>query len=331
MTQRVLVLGAGGFIGRRVTAALAASDWATVVGGYRRAPAQAGSGEHRIIEATDEAQLKLALHDIDAVVNCVAGNRAVIVDGARALFRAAIAQARPPRIVHLSSMSVYGIATGVTDESGELSEDLGHYSAAKIEAERLAAAYPGVVTLRPSCVFGPGSPQWSGRIAQWLMTHRIGDLGSAGDGVANLLYIDDLVAAILAALRTPGIEGQAFNLSIADPPTWNDYFLRFAIALGAVPIRRVSKRRLDFETRVLAPPLQLASLALRSLGLRRPRLPAPMPPSLLHLWRKEVRVDGRKAQRLMALETTPLDQALRATAGWFNATRTGMPAGPAGD
>jgi nucleoside-diphosphate-sugar epimerase len=244
----------------------------------------------------------------------VAGSRRVIVEGARALFRAAISQARPPRIVHLSSMSVYGLAIGITDESGLLREDLGHYSAAKIEAEHHAASYPSVITLRPSCVFGPGSAQWSERIAQWLLARRIGDLGSAGDGFANLLYIDDLTAAILSALRISGIEGQAFNLSNVDPLTWNDYFLRFAIALGAVPIQRISMHRLAFETRVLAPTLLAAQLLAQALGLRALPLPAPMPPSLLHLWQKELLVDGRKAQRLMNLQLTPIGDALRCTA-----------------
>lgn len=320
--MRVMVLGAGGFIGRRVADALDACPWATPVRACHRWPGDTQAGDVRVIDATDERQLHRALRDVDGVVNCVAGRPAAMVGSARALFRAAIAQARPPRVVHLSSMSVYGLATGVTDESGELTEDPGRYSSAKIAAEHLAAAYPAVVTLRPSCVFGPGSPQWSERIAGWLLAHRIGDLGSAGDGWANLLYIDDLVAAILSALRLPGIEGQAFNLSMADPPTWNDYFRHFALALGAVPLSRISQRQLQFETRVLAPPLQVAELLLRGVGLSRWRTPAPIPASLLRLWKKNVLVDGRKAQHLMQLQMTPLAPALTQTARWCHERRS---------
>ena len=41
--QRVLVLGAGGFVGRHVMAALATSDWATPVAAVRRSPIAGGS------------------------------------------------------------------------------------------------------------------------------------------------------------------------------------------------------------------------------------------------------------------------------------------------
>ena len=40
MKQRILVLGANGYVGRRVVAALAASDWAEPVAGVRRARQQ---------------------------------------------------------------------------------------------------------------------------------------------------------------------------------------------------------------------------------------------------------------------------------------------------
>ena len=140
MKPRILVLGAGGFIGRRVVSALAATDWATPVCAHHRAASSAPTTEQMVINAVDESQLKQALRGIDAVVNCVAGDRTVIVDGARALFLAANAQSRPPRIVQLSTMSVYGSATGVTDEGAEFRGDLGPYACAKIEAERLAQA-----------------------------------------------------------------------------------------------------------------------------------------------------------------------------------------------
>ena len=89
----------------------------------------------------------------------------------------------PPHIVHMSSLAVYGEATGDVDESTKPVGRLSDYGAAKVAAERAAWLAPSVVTLRPGIVYGPGSVQWSERIARLLVGHRIGDLGRGGDSV----------------------------------------------------------------------------------------------------------------------------------------------------
>ncbi len=310
--MRVLVLGADGFIGRRVVAALAASDWAVPVSAGRRAVATTGGIERVTFDATDPVATAAAMRAVDGVVSCVAGDAATIGASARALFRPM--PDATPRIVYLSSMAVYGSAVGVVDESAPLKTDAGAYGAAKVEAERLASSSPETVVLRPGCVYGPDSPQWTVRIARWLMARRIGDLGPSGDGCANLVHVDDVVAAVGLALREPRAVGQAYNLGCDEPPTWNDYFVRFGRLLGAVPIRRISRRRLQIETKLLAPPLKIAEIAGRRLGSRAPRLPEPIPPSLLGLWRQDIRLATGKAHAELGLRLEPLDAGLRATA-----------------
>ena len=285
MKGRVLVLGAGGFIGRRVVAALAASDWAIPVAAGRRAAPAGATGESIQLDATDAGALRSALQDAVGVVNCVAGSADTIVRGAAALFDVARALPAPPRIVHLSSVAVYGEAEGEVDESTAAVGRLSDYGAAKVAAERAAAGAPAVI-LRPGIVYGPGSVQWTERIGQWLLQRRIGDLGPQGDGYCNLVYIDDTVDAILRALQGPGLEGRVFNLSLPDPPRWNEYFTRFAKALGAVPVARLSRRRLTVETKLLAPPLKIAQiLAGKVLPGALRWIPEPVPPSALHLVR----------------------------------------------
>ena len=160
MKQPILVLGANGFIGREVVQALAATDWARPVRGVRTAPIAANdSFEHRIVDATQVDSLRPALEGVAGVVNCVAGDASNIVLNATALFDSARGLAPAPRIIHLSTMSVYGSAIGLMDESAPLRGDLGPYSEAKVAAERIAASYPRCVIFRPGCVFGPGSEQ----------------------------------------------------------------------------------------------------------------------------------------------------------------------------
>ncbi len=317
MRSRVLVLGADGFIGNHLVGALAASDWASPIACGRRARAAGGADliARLQFDATDESALYQALQSADAIVNCIAGSAQTIVSGAQALTAAAARQLRPPRLVHLSSMAVYGPVTGVVTESAPLRGENG-YARAKIAAEAHCGHYSQAVFLRPGIVYGPRSRQWTERIARWLLAHRLGDLGAAGDGCCNLLYVEDLVAAIAQCLRLPGVAGQAFNLAMPRPPTWNEYFIAFARALGAVPVARIGRQRLKIETKLLAPPLKIAEILCSKAGVTALHLPEAIPPSLLRLWQQDIRLDVTRADQLLQLRWTTLDDGLRQAARW---------------
>jgi nucleoside-diphosphate-sugar epimerase len=296
--KKILVVGADSYIGRRVMTALAGCDWATPV-------AQNGLVGRSLI-------------GYDAIVNCTVGKPRHILAAAHALFGAATATSQPPRIVHLSSMTVYGSATGEVDEDAALLADLSDYAAAQLIAERRAALYPRVIILRPGCEYGPGCPQWTERVARWLIAHRLGDLGAAGDGYCNLLYIDDLVVAIVAALQKNAIEGRTYNLAMSNPPTWNEYLGRFARALGAVPVRRISRRYLALEAHIFSAPLKLAELAAAAMKISMLRPPPAIPPSFLRLCGQELVLDVRRAETDLGIGWTLLDEGLAAAAAALN-------------
>ena len=332
--QRVIVLGASGFVGRHVLAALAAGGWAAPVAVSRWpyaapvAPARSpdasrdASGppgpiptERLACDATRAAGLLALLEDADAVVNCTAGSAADTVAVATALAQAPSSC----RIVHLSSMAVYGPATGRMDEATPLPDGLRGYAGAKVAAERALSAHPGCVVLRPGCIFGPGGEQWTLRIARLLRARRLGDLGAAGDGVCNLAPIDDVAAAVLAALRRP-VAGAAFNVALPDPPSWNAVLIRFAIALGATPVARIPSRQLRVEAR-LAVPLHTAALAARRIAPRAARLiPDALTPSLLALLQQDITLDHRRADDLLGFARTSLDGALAQAAASLRPT-----------
>jgi nucleoside-diphosphate-sugar epimerase len=318
VSLRVLVLGADGFIGAHLIGALAASDWATpTAAGRRPRAASAGDPIARLqFDATDQNALEHALQGSDAVVNCISGSGQTIAASARALLAAAARQSRPPRVVHMSSMAVYGAASGLASESAPL-DGTDAYALAKIAAESDCSRYSEAVVLRPGIVYGPRSRQWTERVGRWLVQRRVGDLGAAGDGCCNLVYVDDVVSAIFQCLRQPGIAGQAFNLAMAEPPTWNDYFIAFARQIDAVPVARIGRRRLKLETRVLAPPLKIAEILLGKARLHSITLPEPIPPSLLRLWRQDMRLDVTRAEQLLQLRWTSLADGLAQSARWF--------------
>jgi len=315
--QRVLVLGASGFIGKRVVSALARSDWAVpVAAGFRTMPDIVGAAAAIRLDARDIAAMQRALTDVDGVVNCVAGDEATIVASAQALFTACAAGSRAARVVSLSSMMVYGSAAGTVDETAPLRGDYDAYSAAKAEVERLSRNYPNVVHLRAGIVYGPGSPIWTERIGGWLREQRLGDLGGAALGSCNLVHVDDVAEAVLRALRLPGIEGEAFNLSLPAPPSWNEYFQQFAAALGTgfVPI---SRSRLRAELYLFAPALKLAEIFARAMHIQR-RGPYPLRPWLLRLCKHSLRLDVAKAERVLGMRWIALDEGLRQSAKWLS-------------
>jgi len=316
--QRVLVLGASGFIGKRLVSALTSSDWAVpIAAGFRAMPSGFGEAAALRIDARDVTALRIALSEADCVVNCVAGDAATIIASARALFTAAASCSPAPRVINLSTMMVYGCAQGTVDEQAPLPGDYDGYSAAKAEVERLSRQYRNVVHLRPGIVYGPGSWLWSGRIGEWLEAQRLGDLGSAGLGYCNLVHVDDVAQAVLVALRLPGIEGEAFNLSLPTPPTWNEYFRLYAAALGADFVS-ISRLRLKAELYVFAPPLKLMEMLSGALHLRR-RVPHPIRPWLLRLCAHSLRMDVTKAERVLSMQWTVLDEGLRQSSMWLHA------------
>lgn len=324
--MRVLVLGGSGYVGSRLCTLLRDSGWAIPVCASSRRPA-IGAGSVRV-DTRDAAALGEALRGIDAVVNCVAGNASAIGEGARVLTQAAL-DAGCRRLVHLSSMSVYGTAEGQVDETRPIDGSLGWYASAKCEAEEHIAAFAArggaAVVLRPGCVWGPGSQLWVGRIARFLQAGRLGDLGVAGDGWSNLVHVDDVGQAVLAALRgtdaRPGT--RTYNLAAPDSPRWNEYFVDLALAIGATPVRRLSALQLRLDAMLAGPPLKVAEILARRLPGGARLIPPPMPPNLLGLWERHLHLDAGRAERELQLQWTPYAATLQQSATWFLQQRRG--------
>jgi nucleoside-diphosphate-sugar epimerase len=320
---RILVLGGSGHIGKQLVEALKSTAWAIPVSASRRtAGAGNGSVETLRVDSRDLQALTTALEDFDAVVNCVAGDARSISEGARVLVQAAL-RTRCRRIVHLSTMSVYGPVEGWVREDAALDPSLGWYGQAKCEAEKHMGEFARrggeAVVLRPGCVFGPGSELWVGRAGRWLQTGRLGDLGVAGDGWSNLVHVDDVCQALMAALQLPVRPGDmpAFNLAAPDSPRWNDYFVDLALALQATPVPRIGPRQLLLDALLAGPPLKAMQLAFKRLGRPTSGLPDPMPPGLLRLWAQHIHLDATLAEQKLGVTWTPYAASLQSCADWF--------------
>jgi nucleoside-diphosphate-sugar epimerase len=324
--MKILVLGGSGHIGKQLLDTLRSTPWAEPAGASRSGRQQGHSGDGNAdwvrVDTTDVSALTAALQGFDAVVNCVAGDARSISEGARVLVQAASA-AHCPRIVHLSTMAVYGPVEGIVHEDAPLDPSLGWYGRAKCQAESRIRDFVGqggeAVVLRPGCVFGPGSELWVGRVVRWLQAGRLGDLGVAGDGWSNLVAVDDVCQAIVISLRLPLKLGELpiFNLAAPDGPRWNDYFVDLALALNATPVRRIGPRQLRMDAWLAGPSLKAAQRAVKYLSMKSATVPAPMPPGLLRLWAQHIHLDASSATQKLGLAWTPYVMGLQSSVGWF--------------
>lgn len=315
---RLIVLGASGFIGRAIVAEAAARHGpAAVIAAVRRprGPSFFPAGvEQRSFDAERADSIARFSGDAGHIVNCVMGSAQAMVESCRGAI-AALGDQPGRRLVHFSSIAVFGDAHGEVGEDARPGPAVDGYAAAKIEAERMLAKAHDVnwTILRPGLVHGRGSTLWTDRIARLVAARRLGPMGARGIGTCNLVPIGDVAAAALAACDAEATRGRACHLVAADPPTWNGYLADMAAALG-IPARPLSPARLAAE-RVLAFPLT---------ALGRAGLPAPdaLSPGLARLFGQQVRF-ASSAVPLLLPRWRDYASVLADGARWASETRRG--------
>jgi dihydroflavonol-4-reductase len=191
VTGRVAVTGASGFIGRHVTAALAARGHVPVA----------------IKRPFHVPALVEIFGSVDSVVHLAGVVSAVRaedfftanVDGTRSVAQAASASG--VRLIHVSSLA----AAGPAPPSAPRSEDdppapITPYGRSKLESELAVLATPGLkwTILRPGVVYGPGD----GAMLPLFHYARRGFLPLTGraDAAYTFIHIRDAVRAIVAAV-----------------------------------------------------------------------------------------------------------------------------------
>ena len=267
-TGRVLVTGAGGFIGGRVVEHLHLGA-ARPIAAMRRwstAPRLARFGvEIRLCDLLRRDRIADALEDADAIVHCAVGSPEVTIEGTRNLLAAAETRGIR-RIVFLSTIEVYGRASGTVREDDEC-RPRDDYGRSKLEAEALCEDFGRrggeVVILRPAIVYGPFSRWWTQRVAERLVAGQWAIFPEVADGVCNLIYIDDLVRCIRLCLESEEAVGQVFHVNGPEAPTWNEYARALNAGLGLPPLEPRAARQIRGKSLALAPLRKTAELGLR--------------------------------------------------------------------
>jgi len=232
---RILVTGATGFLGRRTVEILI--DQGFPVRALVRTPSKSGNlaqlgAEIAQGDVTDPDSLKPAFVGVDYVIHAAAdtsgtdeGARRVTIGGTRNILDLCAAS-QVKKLVYISSCSVYGSADykdgQVVDENSPLErfpERRGIYSWAKLEAEKLVLeamdqGRVSAVCLRPGTIYGPGGENFTPMLG-FRFKNKVFVVIHTQGFILPLVYVDNLVQAIIAALVQEKSACQVYN--VVDP------------------------------------------------------------------------------------------------------------------
>jgi nucleoside-diphosphate-sugar epimerase/predicted dehydrogenase len=234
---RVLVTGATGFLGYRMVEALSrcGADVVALVRDKTQVSTQLERRAELVCgDIRDPGSLEAAMRDIAVVYHCAGITTNSVpwtshfetnVQGTENVFKQAL-NARVQRVIHVSSVMVYGPSSsrtnGLVKESTPYAQKphrWAHYLRSKVEADKLAFSYwrehgLPVTVIRPGILYGPGT-LWP--ISRRLI--RIGGLGlliGRGENHLPYTYIDNAVDCLLLAAMNRQAIGQAYN--VVDEP-----------------------------------------------------------------------------------------------------------------
>lgn len=236
---KVAVFGASGFLGSTLCERMyfqGSHDFAAIVHSTGNATRLARLPvDIRVVNLLDRQKTLEALKGCSAVVNCTRGGDAVMLQGLANLIWAS-QKAGIAKFIHIGSMAIYGAdpkpdsatEAGVPDPNGNA------YGILKLRQDGMVfdmnrRGLPSLV-LCPSNISGPYSYFVLGA-ASGLLQNRVA-LVDGGANPTNLVHVENLVAAILAAVDGDKGWGERFFVNDAEKTTWKGFFTDLARMMG---------------------------------------------------------------------------------------------------
>lgn len=269
--QTVLVTGAAGFIGSRLTETLVQQG--AQVRAFVRYTSRGELGLLNFLPSAILSEIELVFGDLrDAEAIEQAAKRADLIYHLGALISIPYSYLHPVevvqtnilgtlnvlqacrkfdcRLIHTSSSEVYGTALKVPIDETHPLQGQSPYSASKIGADKLVESYYrsfGVraVTIRPFNTYGPGQSARAviPTIITQALTKQTVYLGNL-DALRDFTYVDDTVDAFIKAGQTDGIDGETFNLGSGSEISIRDLAALIFDLIGTTPEVEVDDERI---------------------------------------------------------------------------------------
>ncbi|HTF61299.1 MAG TPA: NAD(P)-dependent oxidoreductase [Edaphobacter sp.] len=248
--MKILVTGAGGFLGKAIVERLLAHGQndlrcmlrdSSKARGLEAIAARYPQARLEFVTANlrNPNEIPRAVSGADMVIHAAAalkGSPAEMfmdsVVASRNLLEAITNELRSIRVVLVSSFGAMGVAElprgAMVDEKTPLEqhpERRDVYSHSKLRQEQLFWEYHEkygfeLVVLRPGVIYGPGGGHFSNRVGLSLFG-RFLHLG--GNNLLPLTYVDNCAEAIAVAGLAPGANGQVYNVVDDDLVTSRQY------------------------------------------------------------------------------------------------------------
>lgn len=247
---KVLVTGAAGFIGYHVSRRLLERGdevRGLLMPGEADRGLEAAGMEVVRGDLTDPASLRGIADGCRRAIHCANrtidwGTRrqfySIGVDGTRNLMEECAGKVE--RFVFLSSVAAYGLGVHMKDfdEYIPLVKTGIHYGDAKAEAEQMVGSYAArgafdATVIRPTNVTGPGSV-WVKEVLDVMHRGPL-PLVDGGRWSASLVFVENLVDGILAAMDSEAARGRTYNLRDAYRVTWGEYLRWLGSLVGKRP------------------------------------------------------------------------------------------------
>jgi nucleoside-diphosphate-sugar epimerase len=224
VSDRILIVGATGFLGGFVTARLADRDPIALV----RPTSETASIPRQVTTRTGALEADLPLEDIGTLVYCASMGFGHVPGLVRQLEASGV-----KRAIFISTTAIFTL--------------LGSRSrAVRLEAET-AVMSSGMdwTILRPTMIYGTGADRNISRLLRFLKRSPIFPV--CGNGLWQPIYVADLADAVASALDSPHTSRRAYNVAGAEPLRFTDLVRTAARAIG----RHVALVRVPLEAAVL--------------------------------------------------------------------------------